>query len=59
MNPTTWRKSSFSNDQGACVEVASTLAAVRDSKNGAGPSLCFGRHQLGAFIGAVKQGRLG
>jgi hypothetical protein len=35
-----WRKSSFSGGNGGdCVEVASTLGALRDSKNPAGPVL--------------------
>ena len=34
-----WRKSSFSADNGQCVEVANTLGALRDSKNPAGPAL--------------------
>jgi hypothetical protein len=36
-----WRKSSRSNDDGACVEVAHTLAAVRDSKHPDGAALTF------------------
>jgi hypothetical protein len=39
---TTWRKSSYSGDQGGnCVEIAETPAtvAVRDSKTPAGPIL--------------------
>jgi hypothetical protein len=36
----TWRKSSFSGSNGGnCVEVASTLGALRDSKNPSGPVL--------------------
>jgi hypothetical protein len=31
--PVTWRKSSFSAEETDCVEVASDLSAVRDSKN--------------------------
>jgi hypothetical protein len=34
-----WRKSSRSDHQGSCVEVRGDLAAVRDSKNLAGPTL--------------------
>lgn len=34
----TWRKSTRSQTQGACVELANT-GAVRDSKNPAGPVL--------------------
>jgi hypothetical protein len=30
-----WRKSSRSNTQTSCVELPSTLDAIRDSKNGA------------------------
>ena len=44
MTPTTWRKSSFTNDAGGnCVEIAfgATGAAVRDSKDPAGPTLTF------------------
>jgi hypothetical protein len=37
---TSWRKSSFSHGNGGdCVEVASTLGALRDSKNPSGPVL--------------------
>jgi len=32
-DPRRWRKSSYSNQDGACVEVAHPLDAVRDSKN--------------------------
>lgn len=34
-----WRKSSRSNQDSACVEVAHTLDALRDSKNPTGPTL--------------------
>jgi uncharacterized protein DUF397 len=37
--PHRWRKSSSSNQDGACVEVAHTLDALRDSKNPGGPVL--------------------
>lgn len=53
-----WRKSSFSNGQnGACVEVSSTVTDVRDSKNVAGPVLSFGREQLISFVKSVKADR--
>lgn len=36
----TWRKSSYSGSNGGnCVEVASALGALRDSKNPSGPVL--------------------
>jgi hypothetical protein len=52
-----WRKSSFSNGEGgACVEVAGSLGAVRDSKNPDGPVL---RVDVAAFLAEIKSGRLG
>jgi hypothetical protein len=51
-----WRKSSFSNGQGgACVEVASGLDRVRDSKNPGGPVLRVG---LGPLLAELRSGRL-
>jgi hypothetical protein len=35
----TWRKSSHSAQNGACIEVRCDLSALRDSKNMTGPSL--------------------
>jgi hypothetical protein len=55
-HPCQWRKSSFSNDQGgACVEVAGSLGALRDSKN---PTSGVLRSDLTALLTAVKSGRL-
>lgn len=58
----TWRKSPYSNTNGgACVEVALATgrSAVRDSKLGdTGPILSFDAGAFGAFLGAVKAGRL-
>jgi hypothetical protein len=54
----TWRKSSRSGgdpNDSACVEIASTLGQVRDSKNAAGPTL---RGDVRALVSAVKAGRL-
>jgi hypothetical protein len=63
-----WRKSSWSSQQGSCVEIAagpvdpsgpSQVIAVRDSKDAAGPRLVFPAAGWRAFIGAVRDGRLG
>lgn len=55
-----WRKSSYSGggQGGDCVEVSS-LGALRDSKNPAGPALRF--NDLGAvlrLLEAIKRGEL-
>jgi hypothetical protein len=52
-----WHKSSYSNNGGACVEVATNLpgiVAVRDSKDPSGPSLVFGADSWQAFIHMMK-----
>lgn len=52
-----WRKSTRSGSNGGeCVEVASTLSALRDSKNPAGPALNVSVQTL---LSAVKAGRVG
>jgi hypothetical protein len=50
----TWRKSSRSSNASNCVEVAlSHAAAVRDSKNTAGPVLTFPIGAWSAFVGVL------
>jgi hypothetical protein len=59
--PVTWRKSTFSNDTGACVEVAdlATGTAVRDSKLGDGsPVLSVTAPQWSGFIARIRAGEL-
>jgi hypothetical protein len=53
-----WYKSSYSSDDGNCVEIASLPGgrAVRDSKNPEGGMLRFGHAEWSAFIGSVKTG---
>ena len=55
-----WRKSTRSNNGGACVEVARNLpgiVAVRDSKYRDGPVLIFAIHEWRSFISAVTAGK--
>lgn len=54
-----FKKSSYS-ETGNCVELALTGpdAAVRDSKNTAGPMLQFGDAVLSSLVGKVKSGSL-
>ncbi len=55
-----WFTSSYSSNGGACVEVATDLAAsrgivpIRDSKNPAGPVLTVPAGAFAAFVAAVK-----
>jgi Domain of unknown function (DUF397) len=54
-----WRKSSASNSQGACVEVASLDSgefAVRNSRNPDGPALIYSRAEIAALIEGIKMG---
>lgn len=54
---TRWRKSSYSGDQGDCVEIANCspgVVPVRDSKAPAGPRLVFDAVAWTSFVSAVK-----
>ncbi|MFY1697632.1 DUF397 domain-containing protein [Solwaraspora sp. WMMA2101] len=56
-----WRKSSRSNNQGECVEVADGLGVVvgvRDSKDPGGPALVIAPASWSAFVAAAKAGTL-
>jgi hypothetical protein len=52
-----WRKSTHSNGQAECVEIARNLpgiTAIRDSKNPHGPTLVFSHQQWHAFAAKLK-----
>ena len=56
-----WRKSSYSNASGACLEFATNLpgvVAVRDSKRPADPPLVVDPADFRAFVTATRAGRL-
>ncbi|MFI5619579.1 DUF397 domain-containing protein [Streptomyces sp. NPDC051567] len=60
-----WFTSSYSDNGGQCVEVATNLVAprgvvpVRDSKNPHGPALIFRSAAFASFTASVKAGPLG
>ena len=59
MQPSNWRKASYSNAGGNCVEVADLDdgdRAVRDSKDRAGPMLRFAAAEWAAFTAGVRGG---
>jgi hypothetical protein len=51
-----WRKSSYSNPSGNCVEAADLLGgvALRDSRSPDGPALVFTSATWGTFVRKVK-----
>ncbi len=54
-----WRKSSYSNSQGNCVEFAALpdgSVAVRNSRDAAGPALVYTRAEIQALLAGVKDG---
>ncbi|MFJ8429941.1 DUF397 domain-containing protein [Kitasatospora sp. NPDC094019] len=56
-----WRKSSYSNGQGDCIEVADELpdiVPIRDSKDPHGPTLTFTATAWTSFLAAVRTGEL-
>jgi hypothetical protein len=53
-----WRKSSYSNPSGNCVETArlpGERVAVRDSKRPGGPELIFSRAEWVSFLRALRE----
>ncbi|MCF3146501.1 DUF397 domain-containing protein [Streptomyces platensis] len=62
LSTVTWRKSSYSNQEGgACLEVSDdfpALVPVRDSKDPHGPALLFEVSAWASFVSAVKCGAL-
>jgi hypothetical protein len=59
MSRAEWHKSSYSSQDGNCVEVATNLGgivAVRDSKDPQGPALIFRADEWEAFTAGVRGG---
>ena len=56
-----WRKSSYSNPSGNCVEAALLAqgVAVRNSRFPDGPALVFTEAEWAAFLLGVKEGDFG
>lgn len=55
-----WRTSSYTGENGNCVEVGTTPVArlVRDTKDRTGPALVFAPAAFATFIDTVKDGQL-
>lgn len=57
-----WTKSSHSNPNGNCMELARLAAgkiAVRNSRHPGGPTLVYSHAEMTAFVVAVKGGEFG
>jgi len=55
-----WRTSSYTNNGGACVEVADNqpgIVAIRDSKDRQGPILAFNPDDWRTFVRGIKVGQ--
>jgi hypothetical protein len=56
-----WRTSSYTNNGGACVEVADNLPSVilvRDTKDRQGAVLTLAPQQWQAFVAGIRSGKL-
>ena len=56
---TSWRKSSYSNSQGNCVEFAALAdgsVAMRTSRDPQGPALIYTRAEISALLAGAKDG---
>jgi len=53
-----WRKAQISNNNGSCIEVASTAGKItlRDSKDPSGPTLVYTPAEWHAFLDGAKKG---
>ncbi len=55
----TWRKATYSNPSGNCVELAELpdgRIAMRNSRHPAGPALVYERSEVDAFLRGAKAG---